>query len=215
MGAARTEVVKVKSKRRKVKNVRMTLRMVVKVILALLVVVGIGLSVKDYRAWKWEETRNYGHGPVEALGKPMELNGRYINPVVGIRVKYPEGWVSTGKVGLKTVGKNKAEVVRIDGGEIRIIVKVALEERAEITVADEMIEELKNKGISLARERDYYGDENEDWTVLTWDEGEKTVRMGFAITNGKIVVVEAESNKGGLDKWILTIDGIIRGTRIT
>lgn len=60
----------------------------------MLLVIGTALSIRDYRVWRYEETKNFGHGPggdVPAVSLP-DLVQVYKNDVLQVRLRIPEQW---------------------------------------------------------------------------------------------------------------------------
>lgn len=79
-----------------------------KAILALLLAVGIVVSVWDYKSWRREETRNFGQGPGSAS---IALTEIYQNDEWGIRLKYPEEWNVEEMLTLERTAKNLPDIV--------------------------------------------------------------------------------------------------------
>ena len=90
------------------RNDKIALIMLVRIIVALLVAVGIAFSIRDYKSWRSEETKNFGQGPGSASFK---LNQVYQNDEWGIRMKYPEGWDIEQTVKFERTEKNLPDIV--------------------------------------------------------------------------------------------------------
>lgn len=90
------------------RNDKMALSMRIKIIIALLLVVGIGFSIWDYRSWRKEETRNFGQGPGSTS---VALTRIYQNDEWGVRLKYPEGWDIEKTVRFERTEKNLPDIV--------------------------------------------------------------------------------------------------------
>lgn len=193
--------------------------------------VGVFLSINDYRNWKKEETKNYGHGPLEKLALPLELAVRYQNDVAGIRLRYPQDWIAkdqtlflaasykipTSWKTLLGVEKRYQVTTILSSDEVDPTVKIDLYEQRAInpdvtTVLEREAKKLESEGIVFSRNRDYLNTNRENWMVLTWEKGEKTFRYGIAVRGERIVIVIASCNKSELDKWIRTLDEITKSS---
>jgi len=90
------------------RNDKIALIMRVRIIVALLLAVGLGFSVWDYKNWRKEETKNFGHGPGDAS---VTLTQIYQNDEWGVRLKYPEGWDMEQAVTFERTEKNLPDIV--------------------------------------------------------------------------------------------------------
>jgi hypothetical protein len=133
------------------------------------------------------------------------LSERYVDELGGVRFRYPEDWR------VEAVGRGEA---RVEGDGVQMIIRVVEERRETIDVAAEMVATASKRGIKLLREREYFSIEGEDWTVMTWEEEREIVRRGIATTEGKMMVVEGRIEKDKFGEWVLTVDEIIKNTRL-
>lgn len=174
------------------------------IILGVALAMGVALSVRDWQRWRYEETKNYGHGPGGAGELEEQARRRkwalYQNEAVGIRLRYPEGWevkensVSSGK-------REKVSVVRFgEGGGWRIDVGVEeLKTGANLNeVVDREIKTLKGLGATLVGERQNLNTERVSAVILTWEEGGEKRQRGVTVGGGKIVVVDVRNDEAAL-----------------
>lgn len=162
--------------------------------IALLLLVGIGYSIWDYKKWRWEETRAFGQGPEESA-KSEVLSAKliiYQNGVVGVRIKYPEGLqINEGsrfkvqdsiKMGFENLVRmgERVEVVNF-GDKVRVSV-----ERTELGLSDASDREAGR--IELTREWDYINTEKLSITILTWAEGQRAL----AKIGEKLIVIDSQ-----------------------
>jgi len=226
-GAANTGVVKVNSKSNRVRDVTILLGMKVWIILALLISAGVGVSVVDYRNWRNEETKNYGHGPRENLEEALELGSRYINSYAGIRFRYPEGWKMEEKVRdiavlaesdrpVVLIPRGEVEVVRVESpdGEIWVSVGRTQNEDDVVRILEKEIAAGEAGGVKYIGEREYWNSEREDWGVITWQDGEWIVKKAWAVEGEKTAVVETRYKAVKQDRWLKTVEELIRGVSI-
>lgn len=164
-------------------------------IVALLIVVGVAVSVWDYKNWKYEETRNYGYGPDTAFS--LVINRTYQNKLAGVRIRYPGEWEV--KVNPKFEVKNlkltfndvvtkndRVWVVKL-GGKMTVYVA-----RLTKNMPDEVNNEvaLINKISKLNREREYVGTVAGTAVVLSWENEGTFYQRGMLSGNGKMVIVD-------------------------
>ncbi len=62
---------------------------------AILLALGVGYSIYDYRVWRYQETVNYGHGPSDNQPREVkpDLVQVYKNDYLDLRLRLPETWV--------------------------------------------------------------------------------------------------------------------------
>ena len=186
----------------------------------------MAVSVWDWRNWRYEETKNYGHGPLESLALPQELAIRYVNEYAGIRMRYPGGWMVVEK--LKDIAKTaemaesfkpskltEVAVITNPGGEVEVKVGVDRTQADLVTALEEQVKGVTGRGIEMAREREYLNTEREDWGIITWEVGERTVRRAVAVFDGRMAVVEASFPTTSLDQYIRTGDEIVKSVKMT
>ena len=163
-------------------------------IISLLLLMGIGYSVWDYKKWRWEETHAFGKGPEEDSRLKTQDSRLiiYQNSVVGIRIKYPEGLqISEGsrfkvqgsiKMGFENLVK-EGERVEVVSFEDKIKMSV---ERTDLGLSDASDREARM--IELTRELDYINTEKLSITILTWAGGQRAlVKMGE-----KLMVIDSQ-----------------------
>jgi len=148
-------------------------------------VVGVGVSIWDYRNWRQEETKNYGHGP-DVEKATWKLTRIYQNNLAKIRIRYPEGW----------------EVVTAPGDGV--VAEFSLREQSkkisiEVRKAEGSLTEWENKFLQETDPGERpYGDRqvvNTDrgsMTILTWQRfaGSQTfMRQWGVVKKGELLVV--------------------------
>lgn len=190
-----------------------------------MVAAGVVVSVRDYKAWRYEETKNYGHGPLESLAEPRELAQRYANEYAGFRMRYPAGWqaeeILKNRTDLTALGevyepKELTGAVLLEDGRGEVEIRVSVDQaRGDlVTVLEEQVRAAEGEGIKLVREREYLNTDREDWGVITWEVGERTVRLAVAVAGGREVVVLASCTTKNLGQYIRTLDEIIKSINI-
>lgn len=121
-----------------------------RLIIGMLLVVGIGYSIYDFKQWRYEETHAFGQGPSDNL-KFEILNFKwmmYQDNLLGIRFKYPEN-------------------VKI-GEQIKFKVENTNENLIDIV-------DREAKKIAEMAERKYVNTERASITVLTWSGGQRAM----------------------------------------
>lgn len=165
--------------------------------LGVLIFVGTGVSVWDYKNWRYEETKNYGHGP--EFVKPLELTKQYQNKIAGLRMRYPAGWevYVDAKFKMQDARFNLTDLVKIgERVEVAMIGEVTIGvERINKNFPDVVNAEVAELPVKLARERDYIVVSTADMVVLTWEEGEVVYQRALASGRGKIVVTDVSKSK--------------------
>lgn len=180
---------------------------------------GIGFSVGDYRRWRYEEIKNFGHGPTESLTPPKDLTARYENAVAGVRFAYPADWtvepnrIFSQKNPSIPLGK-QITMVRVKYPSVSL--EVGMEKAAEQGTAllEGEIKRLKDSGIIFTKERDYLNTDRENWIVLTWEEGEQVVRYAITAKGERLVFVKAVVDKNVFSLWTRTVDEVIKNVTL-
>lgn len=90
------------------RNDKIALIMRSRIIVALLLATGVVFSIRDYKSWRKEETRNFGQGPGAASVALTEI---YQNDEWGVRLKYPGGWSVEEALTLERTEKNLPDIV--------------------------------------------------------------------------------------------------------
>lgn len=147
-----------------------------------LAVLGIK-SVWDWRVWRIEETKNYGHGPGE-LKPTWQMTQNWQNDIYKIRIKYPKGW---------SVEEGNGQVVKFsDGTETAVIKSVRV--FGNLKDQEDML--IKNAGSDerLYGERQYLNTDKTSMTILTWQKfsaGETVMIQKYLAKKGdNLVTVE-------------------------
>lgn len=147
------------------------------VVVGLVVGGGMMFSGWDYRRWRYEEMKNYGQGwAVNARLAPAgKLEGPYMNTLVKLRMRYPEGWKAQENeklgdwvVSFKEPAKSAELIVW----------------RRKTSESLEKIVEKEAEGVT--RDREYFGTETASWIMLTWEE-ENRVRQKVIAKRGDVV----------------------------
>jgi hypothetical protein len=190
------------------------------------VVVGMGVSARDYVNWRREETKNYGHGPLMNQANAMELGQRYSNGYVGFRMRYPVGWTQEEKLKKPEGGlegevnryqpTRQTEVIKVknEGGSVEVTVSVDRLRGDVVQVLDQEVERLESEGIVLDKEREYWHTEREDWGVVTWTQGEARTKRAYAVDQLRMVMVEVRCEVGVWDEFAKTLDEIIKAVTL-
>jgi len=191
----------------------------------ILIVVGVGVTLVDYKKWRWEETRRFGHGYEEQLEPAVPLTKVYQNDIAGVRVKYPGEWGAeeNSKFNLQNsnvivrweevLEEEKRELVVQWPGGVRLYIENTDKNLADI--ADTEVKELESEGASLAGDREYINTDEASLVILTWEEVPETGNLvvwqrAMAQKKGRLVVLEAEMAKTEWLKWKKTLEEIYR-----
>jgi hypothetical protein len=175
--------------------------------LVVLILVGMGLSVMDYKKWKYEETKNYGHGP--DVVKPLELTKLFQNKVAGIRIRYPGEWKlevnpkfdslsNSKKTWEDVLIKNKREQV-LEIGSFKLS-----EEYVSKNFPDVVNDEVKMIGTPLSRERQYIVTMAGDVVVLTWEKDGGVWQRAMVARGNRLVIMDVNNNNDEWKKWETT-----------
>ncbi|MBP9781749.1 hypothetical protein KBC89_03780, partial [Candidatus Woesebacteria bacterium] len=92
---------------------------IVMALIAIALVAGVGLTVRDYRIWHHLESDKLGQGSIAEMGlSPVQALGLPYSSFVGkFRIKPPAGWITTENESLKSMrpipllGKNLTKIV--------------------------------------------------------------------------------------------------------
>ena len=160
---------------------------------------GVGVSIWDYRNWRYEETKNYGHGP-DVEKATWRLTRIYQNNLAKIRIRYPEGW----EVVTASAFIDEARIEWPGDGEVVEFRNKNLNVRVSVSKAEGSLTEWENKFLQEADPGERpYGDRqvvNTDrgsMTILTWQRfaGSQTFmrQWGVAKKGELLVVVKFDS----------------------
>lgn len=143
-------------------------------LLTIIVGVGIVFSVLDYRDWKRAETANFGKGSAQtaAYKAAQKLVGPYINEVVKMRLRYPDGWEiiedsrfkmldARNKFNFSDGGRYEIVKLKDQFGRATVTVSVQADNRDLINIADE-------EAVGMTEDREYLTVNGVNMTVLTW-----------------------------------------------
>src|SRR3989344_4775475 len=158
---------------------------------------GIVFSVWEYSKWRHIELDNYGQGRggSERREAVMELVEVYNSERLGVRFKYPSGWV----ISETTDGVESA------GGEIKVEVEPSRENLPDI--ADREKERLVGEGAVWDGERGYVNTERVKWTTFEWERGGKSWAEGLT-KNGDKLIKAVIMKDGGAD-WRQFLEGVV------
>jgi hypothetical protein len=173
---------------------------------AIWVVIGVGIlagvvvTIGDYRTWRYEETKNYGHGP-DVEKATWKLTQIYQNNRAKIRIRYPEGWMA------ETAGafRNEQQINWPGDGEVVEFRNKNSGVKVSVRKTEGSLTDWENKFLQAADPAERpYGDRqviNTDkgsYTILTWQRfaGNDTYvkQTGLAKKGELLVVVEMESS---------------------
>lgn len=146
-----------------------------RVILVVAIAIGVVLSVMDYRDWKRAETANFGKGSAEtaAYKAAQKLVGPYVNEVVKMRFRYPDGWEviedprfkmldARNKFNFSDGGRYEIVKLKDQFGRATVTVSVQADNRDLINIADE-------EAVGMTEDREYLTVNGANMTVLTWN----------------------------------------------
>ncbi|OGD09132.1 hypothetical protein A2397_01545 [Candidatus Amesbacteria bacterium RIFOXYB1_FULL_44_23] len=144
-----------------------------------LVILGVMVTLWDYRQWTRAEMAKYGQGWGDIDNPAMELTNMYQDKELGIRMRLPTEW--------------NREMVKIS-------VRPEVESLMDLT--DRRVDELKTNG-NIVSERAYIAGKKVDWTVLTWSEefpgGKANKRQeAWSKTGDRVMVISVEIEE---EKW--------------
>lgn len=162
-------------------------------IAGLLIAVGVIFTVWDYKNWRIEETKNYGHGWAEnrEVAPAQKLKEVYTNAPLKFRIKYPEGW-DAGEM-----------TFRDPSGRVKMQVRVEKDARDFSAIADEMAE-------GVTRDRSYINTETASLTVLTWEGARETKQVAMAKKNDRLYKITVTCESGVWKFWFATLEEIYR-----
>jgi hypothetical protein len=183
------------------------------------VLAGMGLSVaRDYRVWKYEETKNFGHGP-KNLSPAKKLDVVYQNDVAKIRIRYPGDWKVTenpvfGESGDLKLQRSWAEILA--GGsrlELAKIGSVGVEVQKAVLgiveAADAEERGIKQAGKSVG-DRIYINTDKISLVVLTWQDAGVQYWRAMGVKSGRMVSIEMNNPIGEWDKYEATYTEMLK-----
>lgn len=167
------------------------------VVLGVVLTIGVGYSVYDYKTWRYEELKNYGHGPGDTQPKIQlpELVQLYRNEVVRIRLRVPAGWVIQENPKFQVLNPKSPPVLA------NLLVPEKREEVAKF--GDRMTVEILKTKINLPDFVRKEAGDNDDWLYVNGG------RVGFTVVTypDKSVAYSA-----GDYTYIVTWNGVDDGT---
>lgn len=191
-----------------------------------LIVVGVGITLVDYRNWRHLETDRYGKG-VETSVQLLPVGDLtiYKNDVAGFRIKYPGTWNVRPNPKLQFSNpketKSWKDVVKM-GERVEVVsfvypievpvkptVTIYLErtDKNLTDMADELVKERLARGLNLMADRQYIRVGDNDMTILIWDEGNVIHQVTLTKRDERIMEMVATANKGKeWDAWAKTFD---------
>lgn len=196
------------NRERLIRNDRILFMGRIVLIVALLMTLGVGgvFSYRDYKEWKNEELKNYGHGPGGLYANPLEAKEHFENQFVGIKFNYPSEWkievnkrfvVSNPKLVFKTyVTPNVIQELvgfeRVtDGGKEEVGVNVGIVAKTNLVdyVNADIVKQIK-AGKNLVGERQYINSDRSNWTIVNFVEKDMAVKRAYAISGERMFVIE-------------------------
>ncbi|HBC73123.1 hypothetical protein A2379_00030 [Candidatus Amesbacteria bacterium RIFOXYB1_FULL_47_13] len=187
-------------------------------VLGILLIAGMVFTVWDYRDWKWEETRKYGHGYEDQLAPAVALTRTYQNDLVRVRLKYPEEWeineISNSALTFEEMVKEGGRVV-VAQWPGKMTLSIEKTTRGLPDIADEEVRLLNKAGVNLSKEREYISTQETNMTVLTWEKPnavrqQEVIQRGLAEKKGRLAVAEAKVSQADWLKWGKTFWEIYR-----
>lgn len=166
---------------------------IAKLTLGVLVVGGMVFTVWDYRQWKTEETKNYGHGWEANIGvaPAQKLGGIYTNGVLKFRIKYPQDWEAKGMTFSEPFGR------------ARVTVTVVKDTRDLPVIADEAAG-------GVTQDRGYVNTDSASLVVLTWEGTGETKQLALAKKENRLYKIEITCESGIWKAWSATFEEIYR-----
>lgn len=169
-------------------------------LLGLLLVIGVGWSVRDYKLWRNAELDKYGHGYGEEI-PPLILGNLYENQFWGVRIRYPGGWIVDEADEFVDLPPKKRQADLLAIGQRKPVVwlgknvKLSVE-RVKISLVDLANREegvIKNKQPEMVKEREYINTEEVNVIYFTWKEGGIMHQRAMTSEGDKMIVVDSDT----------------------
>lgn len=200
----------------------------------LLLGVGMYLSIKDYRSWRYEETKNYGHGPGELYSPAEQLSEKYEAKVIGFRLRYPWGWkLDVDSEFQKLLASEEArtqpkkwEQIFKEGsmtdaltlqktGVEQIVPTISLKLGTTRTVStDYVTTELARykqmPGVRLVGDRDYVNTDRVQWTIITTQLNSKETKHAYMMVGERLFVATMDYAIGKHYVYLRTFEDFLR-----
>ena len=162
-------------------------------VISLLLIVGVGFTLWDYKNWRWEETHKFGQGgsATSEFLPAMKLEGVFSNRIRGVRIKYPKSW---------DVGEME---FREPFGRAKVAIRVKKDTANLSDIADSLAG-------GVTAERDYIDAQGLAITILTWT-GDKEVRqVALAKKGDRLVTIEVTCESGAWKIFSKTFEAMYR-----
>lgn len=190
-----------------------------RVIFAIAVIAGVGITIRDYRQWVHAETDKYGQGYVDTRAPAQELPNLYENKWAGIRIRFPAGWQVVEERQSKFVGDNfenqtaAGEQIEIAKWGDVMAINVEKTNGNLIDIVNAEIGVIKKNGRMLREGEVLQLETAGDGRLLTWETGtalnNETVYQEAIFENGdktvRIVCKTAKTNWSNWEKTWLEI----------
>ena len=140
-------------------------------VIGVLILLGVGVTVADYRQWRRVETERYGQGWADMRQPALELTWMYQNKPAGIRMRLPTGWKVEEDLRFKDEAPTlqEGEVVMVAQIEKMMKVSVAVTGETTTELVNQEVEKLRASGVSFLAERRSVNTERMDWLMLAWE----------------------------------------------
>lgn len=172
--------------------------------LGVLVLVGMGFTLRDYLQWRREETKNYGQKSLEtAQFQPAgELVGPYENRIAKLRIKYPATW---------TVRENKTgeEIVSFSDPDGRAKLSVGTKQ-----VTQNLSDLAKKEAVGSTKDWEYFNAGGESWVILTWEGERQIVQKVLSKKGNKLWVMEFTCERDVWPVYALTLGQVYRSVTL-
>lgn len=143
-------------------------------------IVGLAISIDDYRQWRRAELANYGQGSQNAVvfEPALPLDKPYSNYDYNFRIKYPAGW--------QVVEGVEEELVRfVEPNAEATVTVLAQTEKRNLT------DFVVTQSTGITRDPEHIKTATADFTILTWADETTTTQKAFTKKGSTIIIVTA------------------------
>lgn len=192
------------------------------------------LSIQDYRSWRYEETKNYGHGPGELYVPAEEMTEKYEVKVLGFRIRYPWGWklnVDSDFGALVTREESRRQPRSWEElfpsrsmTQAFTLEKVGVEQISPMVtfeigttligstdyVTGELDRYKQMTGVQIVGDRDYVNTDRVQWTLITTQSEGVETKHAYMIMGGKLFRATMQYATGRHFTYLRTFEEFLR-----
>jgi len=174
------------------------MRKIIWTVLGVLIVIGVAVTIWDYRNWRMAELAKYGQGWGDLKAPALNLTTMYQNNPAGFRIRLPNDWkVTEAKPFLNSAINRGAvpltfqsqEVINING-IMTVNIRYADGNLPDIGAA--AVTKITGGGHRLSRDWEYANSDKINMTVITWQvnlaDGKTEVRQEAMAKKGNKLV---------------------------